>query len=261
MTYSSGIYLSSSDSLEQAQTNKLNYHYKAANITPEKRVLDIGCGCGCGWGSNIEFLSRDKGVLDIHGLTLSKDQHVEILSRKIPNVSTHLINFLDFNPKILFDAVISLEMFEHVATPEDARNNRDIEKYREYFKRAWEWTNPGSYFSLQSCLGARIPRGKILRELAWTTKAIFPGAISPRIERILEGIAPYWELIDYSSKRLDYAKTCNDWLDRLKENETEFLIKWGEIRFTEYVLYLNTCINIFENNYQNVGFFMLKRID
>ena len=257
MTYSSGIYLSDSDSLEDAQNNKLEHHFNAARITPTTRVLDIGCG----WGANVEFLCIDKGVKDVTGITLSKDQYEEVISRKIPNIAVQLVNYLDFEPSNLFDAIISLEMFEHVATPEDVRNNRDIKKYRDYFKRAWDWTTPGSYFSLQSCLGAKVPRGKTLRELSWATNAIFPGAISPRIDRILEGIAPYWELIDYSGRRLDYSKTCQDWLARFKRNEKAIVMKWGDLKFNEYVRYLEACIEVFENNYQNVGFFTLKRID
>jgi hypothetical protein len=50
----------STDSLEEAQLRKLGIIHDFAHITPEKRVLDIGCG----WGANIEFLApRPGGVV------------------------------------------------------------------------------------------------------------------------------------------------------------------------------------------------------
>jgi len=261
MTYTCGVYLSEEDDLEQAQTNKLEHHYQGAKVTPQSRVLDIGCG----WGSNIEFLAREKGVRDVVGITLSEEQYQEILARNIPNVTAECVNFLNYEPDAKFDAIISLGMFEHIATPEDVRNDRQIGKYREYFKKAWEWSNPGSYFSLQSVIGARVPRGRKaateLKELAWATYEIFPGAISPRLDAIIEGAAPYWEVMQVNTRRLDYAKTTQTWLDRLVANQEEIVEGWGQKRFDDYKRYLAACAISFENNYQSLGQLSLRRID
>ncbi|MSP55632.1 MAG: class I SAM-dependent methyltransferase, partial [Myxococcales bacterium] len=47
MHYTSAVYTSDDQSLEDAQENKARVLYDMAEITPEKRVCDIGCG----WGS------------------------------------------------------------------------------------------------------------------------------------------------------------------------------------------------------------------
>ncbi len=257
MTYTCGVYETPEDTLEQAQTNKLEHHYKAARVTPQSRVLDIGCG----WGSNIEFLAVDKQVQDVVGITLSEDQYHEILKKDLPNTTTECLSYVDYKPETLFDSVISIGMFEHVATPEDTRNGRHIDIYRDYFKKAWEWTRPGAWFSLQSVIGAKIPRGKALRELAWATYEIFPGAISPRLEDIMESAMPYWEVVELHTRREHYAKTTEDWLERLIANKQEIVERWGQKRFDDYERYLKACSMSFRNNYQSLAQLALRRID
>src|SRR5438093_5480377 len=64
MNYTCGVF-EGTDNLEEAQVKKLNIIHDYAHLTPDKRVLDIGCG----WGANVEFLALDKGVKDVHGVT------------------------------------------------------------------------------------------------------------------------------------------------------------------------------------------------
>ena len=82
MNYTCGVF-EGTDNLEEAQVKKLNVIHDFAHITPEKRVLDIGCG----WGANIEFLALDKGVKDVNGVTLSSAQYEEIKRRNVPGVT------------------------------------------------------------------------------------------------------------------------------------------------------------------------------
>src|SRR5271154_3451788 len=63
MNYTCGIFDEPSegwhtDSLEEAQVRKLQWHAKSARLSPEKRLLDIGCG----WGANLEFQALSTGV-------------------------------------------------------------------------------------------------------------------------------------------------------------------------------------------------------
>ena len=85
----------------------------APALDPGKRVLDVGCG----WGANLEFLSRDMGVADLTGITLSKAQFAAIEAKRIPGVKVECVSYKDYQPERPFDAVISIGMFEHIATP------------------------------------------------------------------------------------------------------------------------------------------------
>ena len=194
-------------------------------MTPEKRVLDIGCG----WGANIEFLAKDKGVKDVHGVTLSPAQFDEIEARKIPGVTAHCMNFFDYEPEEKFDALTSICMIEHVVSPEEAREGKAVELYRNYFKKAHRLTNEGAWFGLQTILRNVVPRkSKDIRDIGWVTYEIFPGGITPRMEEIVQAVNPYFEVMEVKTRREDYGKTCWHWRARLRDNEALIKDKWGD---------------------------------
>ena len=56
--YSCGYFKNASDTLEQAQQNKLDHVIKKLNIKEENKILDIGCG----WGGLAFEIARQKNV-------------------------------------------------------------------------------------------------------------------------------------------------------------------------------------------------------
>ena len=71
MIYTSGIVLdlTTEESLEQLQDNKLTVVCEKLNLTPEDRLLDIGCG----WGTLVAFANKNYGC-DATGVTLAEKQ-------------------------------------------------------------------------------------------------------------------------------------------------------------------------------------------
>ena len=257
MIYSCALF-EGTDDLETAQVNKLRYFHDGTRVTPDKRVLDIGCG----WGGNLEFLARDMGVRDVTGITLSEAQYKEVAAKAAPGVSVECVSYKDYRPEEKFDAAISIGMFEHVATPEQARSGQHVEVYRDYFRRVWEWTNPGSWFGLQSVISLRIPRDRRhLRWLGWGTSTIFPGAITPRLEAIMASVNPYWEVVEVKTRREHYARTTAEWLRRLKRSERAIRERWGDELFAEYEEYLGGCVMVFDKGYQSLVQILLRRTD
>src|SRR5699024_7237216 len=115
----------------------------------------------------------------------------EIGRRNIPNVEAKILDYRDYEPDELFDSVISICMMEHIARPEDVREGRHIDMYRDYFRRAWEWTRPGASFGLQTILRNRVPRNRQdLKDIGWLTYHIFPGGLSLRLEDIARAVNP-----------------------------------------------------------------------
>lgn len=257
MTYTCGLYLDDDDTLERAQLQKHAFLSYAARVDARSRVLDIGCG----WGGNLDYLSRVKGVKEAVGITLSKDQYEEILNRAIPNVKVQYADYRDYQPEQTFDAIISIGMFEHVSTPQQTQSGENIDIYRNYFRRAWEWSRPGAYFGLQTVIGARMPRRRALKEIGWVTSAIFPGAISPRLEAIFESLLPYWETVEVHTRREHYAKTTAEWLRRLENSREVIRANYGEHIFDQYQRYLKACVAAFEEGYQSLAQLSLRRID
>ncbi len=258
MNYSCALFLSPDDSLEQAQINKLSFFYDKTRLNKDSRVLDIGCG----WGGNLSYLAEDRGLADVTGITLAVDQHEYLQQNPIRGAHIECISYTDYRPKSPVDAIISIGMFEHIVTPQQVRNGTQIDVYRDYFRRAWEWTKPGAYFGLQAVIGRKIPRDrKVLRDLAWITTDIFPGAISPRIEAVAAGVTPYWEIVELHTRREHYARTAHEWLKRLQQNQSIIQKQWGQATYRDYERYLGSCVELFSGGFQSLAQFVLKRID
>jgi cyclopropane-fatty-acyl-phospholipid synthase len=246
------------EELELAQRNKLAWAHDAAAVTPEKHVLDIGCG----WGANMAYLTRQRGVRRVTGITLSRTQYDYVTSLRLPGAECHFVDYRRFEPPVAYDALISLGMFEHVATPDDARTGRHREMYRDYFRWAHAHSVAGARFALQSVIGGRIPRdSRVLREIGWTTHTIFPGAIAPRLEAIVATVGPWWEVAALRTRRRDYARTTTEWLRRLRNNEATVKERWGSKLFDEYVRYLSACVMAFSGGYQSLLQLSLQRAD
>ncbi len=246
------------DNLEQAQINKLRFFHDKTRVTPEKRVLDIGCG----WGGLMEFLATDMGVKDVTGITLSEAQFSAIRQKAVPGISAELVSYLDYKPQKKFDAVISIGMFEHIATPQQVRDGENIKIYRDYFRRVWQWTNPGAWFGLQSVIGALLPRKREdVRDLEWGTSTIFPGAVTPRPETIVAAVNPYWEVMELWTRREHYAKTTAAWLRGLQKNEALIRERWGNKTYEDYERYLSGCVGVFEKGFQSLAQLVLRRVD
>lgn len=257
MNYTCALY-EGTDNLEEAQVKKLHWLSDAARVTPESSVLDIGCG----WGANVEFLATVRNVRKATGITLSRSQHAEIVDRKIPNVFATVTDYRDFQPTEKFDAIISICMMEHIATPEEVREGKHIAMYRDYFRLAHQWTRPGAWFGLQTILRNRVPRNREhLRDIGWVTQEIFPGGLSLRLEDIVMAVNPYWEIMEVQTRREHYEKTCAEWLRRMRSHEALIRDRWGDKVFDDYDRYLSTCVTGFQNHYQSLAQYALRRID
>jgi cyclopropane-fatty-acyl-phospholipid synthase len=245
-------------SLEQAQLEKLRILSGFAHVTPESTLLDIGCG----WGANLEYQSLVNRVKAAHGITLSEAQCTEIRRRNLPGVTASVCSYLDYDPPVKFDAVMSICMMEHIVSPQEAREGRSIPAYRNYFRLVHSWTKPGTYFGLQTILRNFVPRDRQdVRDIGWVTYEIFPGGITPRLEEIIAAVNPYWEVLELKTRRLDYRNTTWHWRDRLRKNEARIRSEFGDKVFEDYDRYLSTCVRGFEKHYQSLAQYSLKRID
>ena len=245
------------DSLELAQMNKLAILHDDAHIRPDMRVLDIGCG----WGANLQYLAVDRGVREVHGITLSEAQHQEILRRRLANVTATVCDYRDYMPPAKFDAVVSICMLEHTATPEQVRAGEHVGVYRDYFRRAHEWTRPGAHFALQTILRNSVPRNrKDIEDMAHITYTMFPGGFAVRLTEVIEAVGRYWEVMEVRTRRLDYLRTCAKWLERLREHEGEIRERYGDGTFEDFDRYLAACITAFDKNYVSLAQYSLRRI-
>jgi cyclopropane-fatty-acyl-phospholipid synthase len=258
MNYTCAVYESEHQSLEAAQLNKLAILSDFARVTPEKRVLDIGCG----WGACLEYLASARGVKDAVGVTLSSSQAAEVNARNIPGVRCVDSDFMKWETNEKFDALISICMMDHLCSPQEAREGKAIDIYRAYFKKCWDLTNPGASFGLQTILRNRVPRNKKdLEDIYFCTHVIFPGGLNPRLEDIMQAVNPYWEVITVKQRRRDYQRTTAEWLRRMKLHESKIRATWGDQIFDDYDRYLSTCVTAFDKFYSSLAQYELRRLD
>jgi cyclopropane-fatty-acyl-phospholipid synthase len=255
--YTSGTYVSGDESLEQAQIQKCKVLADYAEVTPDSLLLDIGCG----WGSCLEYMVKERGVKRAHGITLSTAQLEWVHAKKLPGLQAIVCDYKDYEPKELYDALVSIEMIDHLCSPAQANQGLAIEIYREYFRKTASWVKPGSCFGFQAILRNRVPRNrKDLEDLAFTADVIFPGGLNPRLEELVAAVNPYWEVLELRTQRVSYGKTTGEWLNRLRANESTIRAKWGDQVFVDYDRYLSTCVRAFEMHYSSDVQMKLQRI-
>ena len=258
MHYTSASYLTGDETLEQAQLQKCRILADYAEVTPDSLVLDIGCG----WGSNLEYLVRERGVKRAHGITLSTEQCNWIDAKELPGVRAMVQDYKDYTPEEKYDGLVSIEMIDHLCSPEQSRQGLAIELYRKYFEKTREWVKPGACFGFQAILRNRVPRTrKDLQDLAFTADVIFPGGLNPRLEELVAAVNPHWEIVEMRTQRESYGRTTGEWLRRLRLHEDTIRAKWGDQLFVDYERYLDTCVRAFAAHWSSDVQMKLRRID
>ena len=248
MHYTSAVFDEKNTTLEQAQVNKSRWLADFAEVTPDTLVMDIGCG----WGANLEYLVLDRKVKRAHGVTLSRAQHDEIMARKLPGVTTWCIDYREHKPAEKYDALISIEMIDHLVSPKQQQEGLAIPIYRDYFNTLAKWVKPGACFGFQAILRDRVPRTrKDLEDLKFTADVIFPGGLNPRLEELVAAAGQSWEIVQLNTRREHYGKTTAEWLRRFHLHEKEIRAKWGDTVWNNYDRYLSTCVRAFANHWSS----------
>ena len=110
--YSCAYFKNENDTLEEAQSNKIDHIIKKLNIKPNQKVLDIGSG----WGTLAINIAK-KTKASVTGITLSENQlkysQEKAKELNLENqVEFKLEDYRQINEK--FDRIVSVGMFEHV---------------------------------------------------------------------------------------------------------------------------------------------------
>jgi cyclopropane-fatty-acyl-phospholipid synthase len=264
MHYSCAIFDEDNPTLELAQRNKCRILADFAEVAPDSLVLDVGCG----WGANVEYLARERMVKRVHGITLSPAQYDEAVSRRLPGVQLWCTDYSKFTPSERYDALVSIEMVDHLVSPQQQREGHAVAIYRDYFNCMAQWIKPGGYFGFQAILRDRVPRGRAdLEDLQLTANVIFPGGLNPRLEQLVAASAPAWEILELVTSRENYGRTVAEWLRRMRANQATIMEKgWaqrlmsnGDTVWNNYERYLSACVRAFDNHWSSCVLMRLRR--
>jgi len=238
------------DSLETAQLRKLDQHVAEARAAQAKRVLDVGCG----WGALLSRLVQHHRVSTAVGLTLSRAQATHIAARATPGVDVQLESWEDHAPNAPYDAIISVEAFEHFARPGLSSHQR-VERYGFFFERCRGLLVEGGWMSLQtSAYGLGRYRPCIFSDM-------FPESDLPRLAEIAAATEHLFEIVRVYNDRAHYTRTVGVWLERLQARRQEAVTIAGPETVERFEKYLKFVAHGFHQNTFELYRITLRRID
>ncbi|EHK2400250.1 class I SAM-dependent methyltransferase [Clostridium perfringens] len=232
MSYSCGYFKNPTDTLYDAQMNKIHHILKKLNLKEGQHLLDIGCG----WGYLIIEAAKLYNVKAL-GITLSEEQFKKAKERIKQEgledlVDVKLMDYRNLEKSNLeFDRIVSVGMAEHVG-----HTNLPL-----FFKNVDSVLKESGLFLLHNITNLVETEGN-----KWITTYIFPGGYLPTLREELNIAADInFRTLDVESLRLHYMKTLEEWcknfMNHLDEErgmfDDEFLRMWH--------LYLATCAAAF----------------
>jgi cyclopropane-fatty-acyl-phospholipid synthase len=227
MAYSCA-YWPEADTLDEAQSAKLDLVCRKLGIRESDRVLDLGCG----FGSFARFAAENYGC-SVVAVNLSSAQvaYAREFTRGLP-VEIHRCDYRDVDTYARgrrFDKIASIAMFEAVGH----RN------YRRYMELVHDLLADGGLWLLHT-LGDRYCSSD-----PWMNRHIFPNGELPTLSQLNDAILGLFQLEDVHNFGLDYCRTLQEW-------ERNFRAAWPAIRradesrfddrfFRMWTYYLGSC--------------------
>ena len=244
MQYSCAYFLDDTETLEEAQQNKLRLIAAKLNLKPGLKVLDIGSG----WGELALYLASLEEV-DVTGVTLSKEQYElsNERARKAGLASRVRFELRDYREvREQFDRVVSVGMFEHVG----------VHHYGEFFAKVNDLLSEDGVMLLHS-IGHMSPPGTAS---PWLRKYIFPGAYSPALSEVFTAVeqASLW-VTDLEFLRVHYAKTLAHWCRRFEANRARIAQMYDERFCRMWEFYLISAEMMFRTGSQLVFHMQLAK--
>lgn len=232
MTYSSALFTSSAQTLQEAQTAKYDRLCRQLKLKSGEQVLEIGSG----WGGFSLHAAKHYGVR-LTTVTISEEQfkYARELFQKENLADKIEIKLMDYRQLTgYFDKIVSIEMLEAVG-----------DAYLEtYFAKCHEVLKPGGLLALQmiTCPDSRYD--SLRKNVDWIQKHIFPGSLLLSVHRVNEALRNTGDLFlhDLKDLGLSYAETLKRWRVLFNQNEAAVRALGFDARFIrKWNYYLSYC--------------------
>ena len=207
MTYSCGIFETSTSSLEDAQYQKINTLIERSKLSSSDSILDIGCG----WGSLSTTIASNHGA-NVTAVTLSQRQYEYFhnLLKKNDlkrNVDLQITDYRFIKGQ--FDHIFSVEMLEAVGH----------KGTQEFFQKCASLLKNGGTLQIQVITIPHSRYDAYKNNCDFIQKYIFPGGLLLSLETIKHAAhAAGFTIYNESSIGLHYAKTLSHWRKNFMQN-------------------------------------------
>ncbi|MBY8085009.1 cyclopropane-fatty-acyl-phospholipid synthase family protein [Vibrio fluvialis] len=201
MLYSSALYLSTSDSLEQAQIQKMDRLCQQLQLTANDHVIEIGTG----WGAMAIYMAQHYGC-KVTTTTISEEQFAYADAEIARLGLEEQITLLKQDYRLLegqFDKLVSIEMIEAVGKA----------YLQSYIEKCQSLLKPGGLMAIQAITIADQRYDYYSNNVDFIQKYIFPGGFLPSITVLTQMATRHTDFIvrDVFDIGMDYAKTLADW--------------------------------------------------
>jgi cyclopropane-fatty-acyl-phospholipid synthase len=244
MVYSCAYFRGESDTLDEAQEQKLDHILTKLMLRPGERLLDIGCG----WGALIMRAARKFGARAV-GITLSTNQYEyvrECIREKGLEdcCEVRLQDYRDVPGEGVFDKIASVGMFEHVGLK---NLHTYFGKMRTLLADGGLVLNHGITSSDPDSRAVGLGAGQFIE------RYVFPHGELPHIALVMsEMTGSGFEVTDVESLRRHYARTCHEWATRLGAKRKQAAAIAGEKRMRVWQVYLAGCAYGFSQGWMNI---------
>ena len=245
MMYSSALFKTPDDTLEQASQNKLERICQRLQLQPSDHLLEIGTG----WGGLALHAARNYGCR-VTTTTISPKQHDHAARLVAASDSRKAISLLQEDYRDLrgeFDKLVSIEMIEAVGQ----------EFLELYFQTCHRLVKPGGRMVIQAIVMPSARYEQYARSIDFIQKYIFPGGFLPSLSRIEQAVerCTAFRLVDSEDLSDSYARTLHEWrarffnqIDRIREmgfSET-FIRTWDYYFSYCEAAFLERAVQVFQ---------------
>ena len=236
MTYSSALYNTNNEDLQQAQYNK----YDRIIDSLEKssgNLLEIGCG----WGGFAERATY-RNDYDIKGITISDQQYTYAKKRVEGKANILYQDYRKLDGK--YDNIVSIEMFEAVGQ----------KFWPVYFNKMKSLLESKGKAIVQTITIDEMHFEKYMKTGDMIRSFIFPGGMLPSIEQFnLEARKAGLQVVDHYAFGDSYAITLSSWLENFEKNLDKIRSLNFDARFIRvWRFYLSASIASFSSNRTSV---------
>jgi cyclopropane-fatty-acyl-phospholipid synthase len=236
MTYSSGLYNTNSEDLQQAQYNKYDRIIDSLEKSSGS-LLEIGCG----WGGFIERATY-RNDYDIKGITISDQQYTYAKKRVEDKANILYQDYRKTEGK--YDNIVSIEMFEAVGQ----------KFWPVYFNKIKSLLESKGKAIVQTITIDEMYFDKYIKTGDMIRSFIFPGGMLPSIELFkMEAKKAGLQVVDHYAFGNSYATTLSSWLENFEKNLDQIKLLNFDDRFIRvWRFYLSASIASFTSNRTNV---------
>lgn len=243
MAYSCAYFADENNSLEVAEANKLELLARKLLISPEDKVLDIGCG----WGSFM-FYAVEKCDCSVTGITLAQEQIAVIReTAKARGFSTNMHAGLMH----AYDLAFENQTFDKVVTVGAIEHMEDLDRV---FSETYRVLKDDGLFLVhgmtQPWFARKVTLDGTKTEVSQLLDEHFGIGHLKSLWEVMASLEKAgFEILDHENISQHYKLTVEAWLENLQKNEQQIVDRIiPEEKYREFIAFMAAYILGFEGS-------------